>query len=80
MAALPALLLAIAATTTFSRSLDGWFSTRTRAIVENSRDVAKEYVEEHGKIIRTDVVNMKRDVDGAAADLKDDPDAFPEIS
>ncbi len=76
VAALPALLLAIAATTTFSRSLDGWFSTRTRAIVENSRDVAKEYVEEHGKIIRTDVVNMKRDVDGAAADLKDDPDAF----
>ncbi|MEZ5900903.1 MAG: ATP-binding protein [Hyphomicrobium sp.] len=76
VAALPALLLAVAATTTFSRSLDGWFSTRTRAIVENSRDVAKAYVEEHGKIIRTDVVNMKRDVDGAADDLKDDPDAF----
>ena len=33
IAALPALLLAVGATITFSRSLDGWFSTRTRAIV-----------------------------------------------
>ena len=31
IAALPALLLAIGATTTFSRSLDGWFSTAARA-------------------------------------------------
>ncbi|MEQ1716048.1 MAG: PAS domain-containing sensor histidine kinase, partial [Hyphomicrobium sp.] len=76
VAALPALLLAIAATTTFSRSLDGWFSTRTRAIVENSYDVAKAYVEEHGKIIRTDIVNMVRDIDGAGSEIKDDADAF----
>lgn len=76
VAALPALLLAVAATTTFSRSLDGWFSTRTRAIVENSRDVALAYVEEHGKIIRTDVVNMVRDVDGATDEVKTNADAF----
>lgn len=76
VAAIPALLLAVAATTTFSRSLDGWFSTRVRAIVENSRDVARAYVEEHGKIIRTDVVNMRRDVDGAPPDVVADPDAF----
>ncbi len=76
IAALPAILLAVAATTTFSRSLDGWFSTRTRAIVDNSYDVAKAYVEEHGQIIRTDIVNMVRDVDGSADALKDDPAAF----
>ena len=76
IAALPAILLAVAATTTFSRSLDGWFSARTRAIVDNSYDVAKAYVEEHGKIMRTDVVNMVRDIDGAGDDVKADPDAF----
>lgn len=75
-AALPAVLLAVAATTTFSRSLDGWFSGRTRAIVENSYDVAKAYVDEHSQIIRTDIVNMVRDINGEAATLKDDPDAF----
>lgn len=76
IAALPAILLAIAATTTFSRAIDGNFSARMRAIVDNSYDVAREYVVEHSKIIRTDVVNMVRDIDGASAELKDDPDAF----
>ena len=73
---LPAILLAVAAVTTFSRSLDGWFSTRTRAIVDNSYDVAKAYVEEHGQVIRTDIVNMVRDIDGSADELKDNPEAF----
>lgn len=76
IAALPAVLLAVAATTTFSRSLDGWFSGRTSAIVENSYDVARAYVDEHSQIIRTDIVNMVRDINGEAATLKDDPDAF----
>ncbi|PPC99676.1 MAG: PAS domain-containing sensor histidine kinase [Hyphomicrobium sp.] len=75
-AALPAILLAVAATTTFSRSLDGWFSNRTRAIVDNSYDVAKAYVEEHGQIIRTDIVNMVRDIDGSAESLQADPAGF----
>jgi two-component system nitrogen regulation sensor histidine kinase NtrY len=73
IAALPAVLLAIAATTTFSRSLDGWFSDRTREIVANSLDVANAYLEEHGQVIRTDIVNMAKDLDDAAASLKDDP-------
>jgi len=76
IAALPAVLLAIAATTTFSRSLDGWFSGRTSAIVENSYDVAKAYVDEHSQIIRTDIVNMVRDINGEAATLNADADGF----
>ena len=72
IAALPAILLAVAATTTFSRSLDGWFSDRTRAIVGNSLDVANAYLEEHGQVIRTDIVNMAKDLDDAAASLRDD--------
>ena len=79
ISALPAILLAVAATTTFSRSLDGWFSTRTRAIIENSYDVARAYVEEHGKIIRTDIANMKRDIDGAADEVSNDADAFQKL-
>jgi two-component system nitrogen regulation sensor histidine kinase NtrY len=64
--ALPALFLAIAATDTFSRSLDNWFSRQTRAIVLNSLDVANAYLEEHGQVIRTDIVNMAKDLDDAA--------------
>jgi two-component system, NtrC family, nitrogen regulation sensor histidine kinase NtrY len=79
IAALPTILLAVAATTTFSRSLDGWFSTRTRAIVDNSYDVAKAYVDEHGQIIRTDVVNMVRDINGFASTVTSNPDEFQKL-
>ena len=64
--ALPALLLAVAATTTFSRSLDNWFNRQTTSIVMNSLDVAHAYLEEHGQVIRTDIVNMGKDLDDAA--------------
>lgn len=68
IAALPALLVAIGATVSFSRSLDNWFSDRVRGIIENSTVVARTYLEEHGQVIRTDIVNMARDL-SAAADL-----------
>ena len=47
IAALPALLLAIAATTTFSRALDNWFNQQTMSIVQNSLNVAHAYLDEH---------------------------------
>jgi two-component system nitrogen regulation sensor histidine kinase NtrY len=72
IAALPALVLAVAATVTFSRSLDGWFSSRTRAIIISSRQVATAYLDEHGQVIRTDIVNMARDLDRAAEAIGDD--------
>ena len=66
IAAIPAILLAIAATTTFSRSLDGWFSVRTRQIIENSLNIANAYLLEHGQVIRTDIINMAKDLDDVA--------------
>lgn len=76
IAALPAMLLAIAATTTFSRSLDGWFSTRTREIINNSVEVAQAYVIEHGQLLRTDLANMVRDIDSAAGEIAPDSPEF----
>jgi two-component system, NtrC family, nitrogen regulation sensor histidine kinase NtrY len=67
LSTLPALMLAIGATTSFSRTLDGIFNRETRAIVENSLDVANAYLEEHGAVIRTDIVNMAKDLDDARA-------------
>ena len=73
IAAAPALILALAATTTFSRSLDNWFSNRTRTIVANSVDVARAYLEEHGQVIRTDVVNMAKDLDDLGGVIRGGP-------
>lgn len=72
VAALPALLLAAAATVTFSRSLDSWFSGRVRELIADSRGVAQAYVEEHGQVIRNDLLAMARDLDAAAASIGGD--------
>lgn len=67
IAVLPAVLLALAAATTFSRSLDGWFSRKTRDIIDNSAEVARAYIDVHGQLIITDILNMARDVDAEIA-------------
>ncbi len=79
IAALPAMLLAVAATTTFSRSIDGWFSKRTRVVIENSHAVAKAYLIEHGRVIRTDVANMVRDLDASAELTADNRPRFEQL-
>ena len=63
IAVVPAIILAVFATISFSSALDSWFSGRTRSIVQNSLGVATAYVQEHGQVIRTDVVNMAKDLD-----------------
>lgn len=72
IAALPSLMLAISATTTFSRSLDNLFSRSTRQIVANSLEVANAYLAEHGQVIRNDIVNMAKDLDDAANEIGND--------
>ena len=79
IAALPALLLAIAATTTFSRALDNWFNQQTMSIVMNSLNVAHAYLDEHGQVIRTDIVNMAKDLDDAAPQVAGDERKFREL-
>ncbi len=79
IAALPAILLAVAATTTFSRAIDSWFTARARSIIDNSMEVAQSYLQEHGSVIRTDVANMARDIDAAADDIVDKPDALKQL-
>ncbi|HXF53142.1 MAG TPA: PAS domain-containing sensor histidine kinase, partial [Hyphomicrobiaceae bacterium] len=79
IAVLPAILLAVAATITFSRSIDSWFSVRTRQIIEHSLDVANAYLEEHGQVIRNDVVNMAKDLDAAPPAVRADAEQFKRL-
>src|SRR5262245_27835378 len=72
VAALPAILLAIAATLSFARGLDAWFASRPRQIIQNSVEVAKAYLQEHGQTIRVDLVNMARDLDNAPLAVRTD--------
>jgi len=79
IAALPALLLAIAATTTFSGVIDGWFSRHIITIVENSVKAANTYLADHGKGIRTDIILMAKDLDGEATQAAGDTAKLREL-
>ena len=76
IAMLPAIILAVFASISLNRALDGVFSKRVKSIVENSLDVARTYVDEHGTAIRSDIVAMARDLDEAAGLVKTDSQRF----
>jgi len=76
IAVLPAILLAVFASVSLDRGLDHWFSKRTNLIVQNSVDVATAYLNEHGQIIRSDVISMAADIDEAAGLVRTKPKSF----
>jgi two-component system, NtrC family, nitrogen regulation sensor histidine kinase NtrY len=70
IAAVPTILVAVVASTTLDRGLDRYFSTRTRAMIEQSLIVANAYVDDHATAIRGEVLAMAYDL-GRAKPLFD---------
>jgi two-component system, NtrC family, nitrogen regulation sensor histidine kinase NtrY len=62
IAALPAILVAVIANVTLDKGLDRLFSTRTRAVIDNSQSIARAYLNEHAQLIHGDVVSMANDL------------------
>jgi two-component system, NtrC family, nitrogen regulation sensor histidine kinase NtrY len=62
IAAVPAVLVSVVASTTLDRALDSYFSTRTRAMIQQSLIVADAYVTDHAQIIRGEILAMAYDV------------------
>ena len=79
IAAVPAILVAIVASVTLDRGLDRLFSTRTRAIIENSLIVADAYLREHAQMIRGDIMAMSFDVARAKPLFESDRERFQQF-
>jgi two-component system nitrogen regulation sensor histidine kinase NtrY len=79
IAVLPAVLVAIVANITLDRGLDRLFSTRTKAVIENSLIVANAYLHEHGKLIRGDILGMASELTRARILFDQDRVSFQEI-
>src|SRR5579863_2375502 len=62
IAAVPAVLVSVVASTTLDRGLDRFFSTRTRAMIEQSLIVANAYVTEHAADVRGEDMAMAFDL------------------
>jgi two-component system nitrogen regulation sensor histidine kinase NtrY len=76
MAAVPAILVALVASITLDRGLDRWFSSRTRAVIENSLTVAQTYVREHAETVRGDIMAMAVDLARAKPMFDSDRERF----
>ena len=79
IAAVPAILVAIVASVTLDRGLDRLFSTRTRAVIENSLIVAEAYLREHAQIVRGDIMAMAIDIARAKPLFDQEPDKLPQF-
>ena len=62
IAAVPTVLVSVVASTTLDRGLDRFFSTRTRAMIEQSLIVANAYVTEHAAEVRGEDLAMAYDL------------------
>ena len=62
IAAVPTILIAVVASTTLDRGLDRFFSTRTRAMIDQSQIVAQAYLSEHAQVIGSESLAMAFDV------------------
>src|SRR5580693_3710962 len=76
IAAVPTVLVAVVASTTLDRGLDRFFSTRTRAMVEQSLIVADAYVSEHAQAIRGEIMAMAFDLGRAKPMFDTDRERF----
>lgn len=79
VAALPALIVAIFAAVTLNQGLDQWFSERTREIVESSRLIAQSYLQEHGQVLRDDVIWVATELETAHETFATDRGRFQRI-
>ncbi len=79
IAAVPTVLVSVVASTTLDRGLDRFFSTRTRAMIEQSMVVANAYVTEHAEAIRSDLLAMAYDLNRAKPIFDSDRDQFQKI-
>ncbi|WP_084174899.1 sensor histidine kinase NtrY-like [Afifella pfennigii] len=70
IAALPAILTAGIASITLNKGLDRWFAERTTAIIENSREVAEAYVQEHSRILAIDLLAIASEFNRVSPDLE----------
>src|SRR5271157_3973476 len=76
IAAVPTVLVAVVASTTLDRGLDRFFSTRTRAMIEQSLIVADAYVSEHAQAIRGEIMAMAFDLGRAKTMFDSDRERF----
>lgn len=75
-AVVPAIVVALFLGATLSRGVESWFSDRVRTVVDSAVGVAQAYVKESTENVRSEVVAMATDLNGAARMLTVAPSKY----
>lgn len=76
VAALPAILVAIIASITLDKGLDRWFSERTQAIIDTSRNVGQAYIREHSRVLALDLLAIGGEFNRVTPDIGQNSNAI----
>lgn len=79
VAVVPAIVVAVFATSFFHLGIEAWFNDRVRTALEESLQASQGYLDEHRNNIRADALGMANDLARTGQTLTDDPDTFVRI-
>ena len=79
VAATPAILVAVVASVTLDRGLDNWFSTNTKAIVENSANIATALIDAQAQSLDAEITGLEQETRTGARPARREPRPFPEL-
>jgi two-component system nitrogen regulation sensor histidine kinase NtrY len=79
LAITPAIVMVVFSTFFFHFGVQTWFSDRVKTAVEESREVAQAYLQEHYEVIRADILAMAHDLGRQAPLLADNQNAFQKL-
>lgn len=79
LAGIPAIMMTVFAAFFLHFGIQSWFSDRVRTAVSESQAVAQSYLEEHQRVIRSDIFAMAADLNRQADILIDNQVAFKKV-
>lgn len=76
VAIIPSIVMAVFSLVFFHYGIQSWFDSKVSTAIEGSVEIATLYLEEHKKIIGSDILGMANDLNRAASNIRKSPRSF----
>lgn len=76
MAVIPTIIVVVSSILFFNFGLQAWFDNKVGTAIDNSVAIAKSYLEEHKKIIKSDIIGTANDLNREAYNIRKNPSSF----
>lgn len=79
IAIIPTLIIAAISSIIFYYGIHAWFDSKVSTAIENSIMIAESYLDEHKKLIKSDVINLAHGINRSSALLRNNPQLFNQV-